>query len=86
MAALERIDPGLAVKESRAVSRGMNVCLSVWAGGSETQVLKGTALRFDGGDASVPVGSEKARRILSVVKRWICSNKALKRHYEPLLK
>ncbi|WP_242908661.1 hypothetical protein [Actinomadura terrae] len=85
---LRRLDPGLtptsAGAKARPLRRAVDVCYDVYAGKPLPTVLANTARRFDGGQASVPQGSAKARRILAAAKRWICSSRELRAHYNKL--
>lgn len=76
IAAMKAIDPGLTQslsgsnREERAVSRGENTCLDMKGGKPEAALIKNTAARFDGGDASVD--EAKAKRILPLIRKYLC--------------
>ncbi|TYK47145.1 hypothetical protein [Actinomadura decatromicini] len=86
VAYLRRLDPGLTPTSTgarpRPLRRAVSVCWDIYDGKSAATVLRNTALRYNGGQASVPEGSEKARRILAAAKRWICSSPELRAQYD----
>lgn len=82
VAYLHKLDPGLTPQSAgakpRPLRRAVSVCWDIYDGKPAGTVLHNTAYRYNGGQASVPEGSAKARRILAAVKRWICSSKQLR--------
>ncbi|MWK37396.1 hypothetical protein GEV43_27240 [Actinomadura sp. J1-007] len=85
VAYLRALDPGLTPTSpgarARPLRRAVNVCLDIHQGKPDATVLHNTAYRYNGGQASVPQGSQKARRILAAVKRWICADPGLRAHF-----
>ena len=67
---LTAIDPGLTVKESRAISRSVGVCDDIRTGKAHDAVVRNAAFRYDGGNASVD--DAKAEKIVKVVKASYC--------------
>ncbi|MGW6009697.1 DUF732 domain-containing protein [Streptomyces sp. NPDC055210] len=67
---LTAIDPGLTVKESRAISRSVGVCDDIRSGKAHADVVHNAAFRYDGGNASVD--DAKAEKIVGVVKASYC--------------
>lgn len=83
---LRRLDPGLTPTSEgakpRPLRRAVNTCWDIYAGKPEATVLRNNTMRYDGGQATVPEGSEKARKILTAVKRWVCSAPELRAVYD----
>ncbi|WP_406200111.1 hypothetical protein OG331_25155 [Streptomyces sp. NBC_01017] len=67
---LTAIDPGLTVKESRAISRSVGVCDDIRTGKDHATVVHNAAFRYDGGNASVD--DTKAAKIVEVIKTSFC--------------
>lgn len=67
---LTAIDPGLTVKEDRAVRRSVGVCDDIRTGKDQDTIIKNAAYRYDGGNASVDAA--KAERIVQVIKDSYC--------------
>lgn len=70
IAALTAIDPGLTVKEERAISRSVGVCDDMLKGKDDATVAKNAALRYGGGDATVD--EAKGARIAAAIKDAYC--------------
>lgn len=68
--ALTAIDPGLTVKEDRAISRSVGVCDDIRKGKDETTVVKNAAFRYNGGNASVD--EAKGAKIVQAIKDAYC--------------
>lgn len=81
---LTGIDPWLTVNPSRHLRRAVTICYDAYHGTPAKKLLYSTAYRYDGGQASVPQGSAKARWILAAVRRWICPSPDLKAHHKRL--
>ncbi|MFF0593192.1 hypothetical protein [Streptomyces antibioticus] len=69
---LTAIDPGLTVKESRAISRSVGVCDDIRTGKEHAAVVHNAAFRYDGGNASVD--DVKAEKIVQVIKDSYCGS------------
>ncbi|MFD9757967.1 hypothetical protein [[Kitasatospora] papulosa] len=69
--ALAAIDPGLTVKEERAVSRSVAVCDDIRTGKDDATVVKNAAYRYDGGNASVD--ETKGAKIVQAIKDAYCT-------------
>ncbi|TDD70352.1 hypothetical protein [Actinomadura rubrisoli] len=86
IAYLRRLDPGLTPSSPgarpRPLRRAVSVCYDIFAGKPTATVLRNTALRYNGGQASVPPGSVKAQKIFTAARRWICSSPELRTHYD----
>ncbi|MEV4000984.1 hypothetical protein [Actinomadura sp. NPDC049753] len=86
VAYLHQLDPGLTPTspgaKARPLRRAVSVCWDIYGGKPAATVLKNTAYRYNGGQASVPDRSAKARRILAAARRWICSAKELRAVYD----
>ncbi|MFJ8866728.1 hypothetical protein ACIRD6_13360 [Streptomyces sp. NPDC102473] len=70
IAALAAIDPGLTVKEERAISRSVGVCDDIRTGKDDATVVKNAAYRYDGGNASVD--DAKGAKIVQAIKDSYC--------------
>lgn len=70
IAGLTAIDPGLTVKESRAISRSVGVCDDIRTGKDDATVIKNAAYRYNGGNASV--NEAKGAKIVDVIKKSYC--------------
>ncbi|MFF1377522.1 hypothetical protein [Streptomyces sp. NPDC058308] len=69
--ALRAVDPGLVVKEDRAVDRARNVCLDVQGGKEAATVQSNAKARFEGG--TVPhLSDDQAADIVTAVKSSFC--------------
>lgn len=69
---LRAIDPGLVAKESRAVNRAQNTCMTILAGDPDDKVHSMTKARFEGG--TVPsLTDEQVTKIIETVKTSFCS-------------
>ncbi|MFD0535329.1 hypothetical protein ACFQY7_17830 [Actinomadura luteofluorescens] len=86
LAYLHQLDPGLTPESTgarpRPLRRAVSVCWDIYDGKPVATVLHNSTYRYNGGMASVPEGSEKARKILAAVKRWVCSSKELRAVYD----
>ncbi|UFQ15486.1 MULTISPECIES: DUF732 domain-containing protein [Streptomyces] len=70
--ALRTIEPGLVVKETRAVDRARNVCSDLKSGKDAATVQKNAKLRFEGG--TVPsLADDQAANIVTAVKSSFCA-------------
>lgn len=69
--ALTAIDPGLTVKEERAISRSVGVCDDIRQGKDKTTVIENAAYRYDGGNASVD--EAKAEKIVAAIEDAYCT-------------
>jgi hypothetical protein len=69
--ALRAVDPGLVVKESRAVDRARNTCRNIEDGEDAAKVRTMAELRFEGGN--VPdLSPDQAARIVTAVEETFC--------------
>ncbi|MEU1018517.1 DUF732 domain-containing protein [Streptomyces sp. NPDC005898] len=69
--ALRAVEPGLVVKESRAVDRARNVCSDLKSGKDAATVQKNAKLRYEGG--TVPSLTDgQAADIVTAVKSSFC--------------
>ncbi|MFE0631553.1 hypothetical protein ACFW3D_31935 [Streptomyces sp. NPDC058864] len=71
IATLYNIEPGLAAKEDRAVSRSRNVCLDILNGQSNDKVASNAEDRFEGGTVST-LSKKQVAQIVSAVKATFC--------------
>ncbi|MFE1686132.1 MULTISPECIES: hypothetical protein [Streptomyces] len=71
IAALRNVDPGLVVKEDRAVSRARNICMDIHAGEDGEAVRTKAVLRYEGG--TVPsLSDDQGEAIVKAVKSSFC--------------
>ncbi|MEU1128711.1 DUF732 domain-containing protein [Streptomyces sp. NPDC005900] len=69
--ALRAVEPGLVVKESRAVDRARNVCSDLKSGKDAAAVQKNAELRYEGG--TVPsLTDDQAADIVTAVQSSFC--------------
>lgn len=66
LATLEKIDPGLVVKPSRAVSRGRNICQMIMNPGRDLEGY--VVLELSGGNAVID--RAQAREVIKAVQVW----------------
>ncbi|MFD5570442.1 hypothetical protein [Streptomyces cadmiisoli] len=70
LAKLEAINPGITVKEDRAVRRSVSTCQRIQAGDPEKSVIEYTSLQFTGGNATVD--ERQAADVAKAIKASFC--------------
>lgn len=68
LAALEEIDPGLAVHEERAIRRGRAVCDRILNPEGRGDITRYTVQALSGGDAQIDAA--QARQVIKAVRAW----------------
>jgi hypothetical protein len=70
--ALTAIDPGLTIKDERAIRRSVDVCDDIRTGKDDATIIKNAAYRYDGGNASID--DAKAKKIVAAIKAAYCKS------------
>jgi hypothetical protein len=68
---LEKIDPGLVVKTSRALDRAGYVCDHIDQGDTNKQLVYYTREMLSGGNATI--NDAQAKKVIKLVKKYICN-------------
>lgn len=72
--AIEKIDPGLVVKTSRALDRAGYVCDHIEQGDTNKQLVHYTREMLSGGNATIDAA--QAKKVIKLVKKHICDDAA----------
>lgn len=67
---LRLIDPGLVVREDRAISRAENTCLDIFEGKTGDQLVRDVVTRLSGGGTTID--TTQARQAIKLMQKWIC--------------